>query len=149
VTQNHSLLLKTTYLLSSPKPTLQTMAAACLVGFYQPTSLSNWGSNSSNMVSTFWGTSTQVVRDICIQIYQTRENEESLKQLLELLHRLLLLSSQFMLQNQVCLHYSFFILNIRKTKAQRLKFCKSRKQLLMEQIRWRHTKLPSFWKLVF
>ncbi|KAI9283473.1 hypothetical protein BC943DRAFT_100701 [Umbelopsis sp. AD052] len=100
ISQNTSLLLKTTYLLSSPKSAIQTMAAACLGAFYQPSSISNWCANNSKIVSNFWMCSTQVIRDICIQLFQIRENEDSAKQLLEVFYRLMRLAVEFVTPHQ-------------------------------------------------
>ncbi|GAB5590022.1 Ras GTPase activating protein ira2 [Umbelopsis nana] len=98
--QNAALILKTTQLLSSPKPQLRNAAMVCLNSLLQLSSIANWDANNTKVMSTFWKISSQAFRDISLQILQIRENEELLKQLLELQHKLMQHSIRFLNLNQ-------------------------------------------------
>jgi hypothetical protein len=96
------LMLKSTQLLSSSKARLRNAAVNCLSSLLQPASIANWDASNIKAMSTFWKIANQVFRDVFIQAFQVRENEELLKQLLELMNKILINISQFMLPNQVC-----------------------------------------------
>lgn len=109
--QNAALILKTTQLLSSPKPQLRNAAMVCLNSLLQPSSIANWDANNTKVMSTFWKISSQAFRDISLQILQIRENEELLKQLLELQHKLMQHSTRFLNLNQVWMECGLQLLN--------------------------------------
>lgn len=98
--QNQDMMLKTTQLLTSSKPQLRTAAVNCLTSLLQPASINNWDANNIQAMGTFWKIANQVFRDVSIQAFQVRDNEELVKQLLELMNKLLINCSQFMIPNQ-------------------------------------------------
>lgn len=82
------------------RPIVRDAAAECLIKLHAPDYIMAWGP-SNRFMECFWKISSQVVFTLAKQLLDTRERDEGLKKLLDLLGRLLLFRNEFLRLHQV------------------------------------------------
>lgn len=75
-------------------------AAECLLKLHSADYIMAWGP-SNRFMETFWKISSQVIFTLAKQLLDTRERDDGLKKLLDLLARLLTLRNDFLKLHQV------------------------------------------------
>lgn len=75
-------------------------AAMCLFKLHSPDYILEWGS-SPNFMESFWKISSQVVLTLAKQLLDTRERDDGIKRLLELLKKLFESRNEFLRMHQV------------------------------------------------
>ena len=79
---------------------VQRCAVDCLIQLHDPTIIQHWGP-ATHLIQNFWRISSHTVLFISRQILDNRMNEDTLKQLLELLSKILLSRNAFLTQIMV------------------------------------------------
>lgn len=92
--------------LHDPIPLIRLTAAECLLQLHDPVYITRWGLEE-NFMETFWNISSNVMLAVARQILETKEKEEGLKAMLDLLRRLLMLRNEFLELNQVSVAQKF------------------------------------------
>ncbi|KAI9261580.1 hypothetical protein BDA99DRAFT_547292 [Phascolomyces articulosus] len=104
--QNASVMVAITNCLRDQRPIVRGAAAECLSKLHAPDYIMAWGS-SSRFIESFWKISSQVVFTLAKQLLDTRERDDGLKKLLDLLARILTLRNEFLrLHQDIAMHGS-------------------------------------------
>ncbi|KAI9491357.1 hypothetical protein BDB00DRAFT_874401 [Zychaea mexicana] len=104
--QNASVMVAITNCLRDQRPIVRDAAAECLSKLHAPDYIVAWGS-SSRFIESFWKISSQVVFTLAKQLLDTRERDDGLKKLLDLLARILTLRNDFLrLHQDIAMHGS-------------------------------------------
>lgn len=85
--------------LRDSRPVVRDAAAECLSKLHAPDYIMTWGT-PTHFMEAFWKISSQVVFTLAKQLLDTRERDDGLKKLLDLLARLLTLRNEFLRLHQ-------------------------------------------------
>ena len=86
--------------LRDTRPVVRDAAAECLIKLHTTDYIMAWGP-SSHFIESFWRVSSQVVFTLAKQLLDTRERDDGLRKLLDLLAKLLTLRNEFLQLHQV------------------------------------------------
>ncbi|KAI9323567.1 hypothetical protein BX666DRAFT_2016762 [Dichotomocladium elegans] len=97
--QNALVMVAITNCLRDTRPAVRGAAAECLLKLHAPNYIMMWG-QPNHFMESFWKISSQVVFTLAKQLLDTRERDDGLKKLLDLLARLLVMRNDFLRQHQ-------------------------------------------------
>ncbi|KAI8137099.1 hypothetical protein BJV82DRAFT_547510 [Fennellomyces sp. T-0311] len=97
--QNASVMVAITNCLRDQRPIVRDAAAECLIKLHARDYIMVWGS-ANRFIEAFWKISSQVVFTLAKQLLDTRERDDGLKKLLDLLARILTLRNEFLRVHQ-------------------------------------------------
>jgi neurofibromin 1 len=98
--QNSALMVGLATLFQHPTQTIRLAAGELLIKIHQPDHIAQWGPQSTIMYN-FWQISSQAVFVLARQMLEHKSNEENIKALLGLLHKLLKTRNAFLKANKV------------------------------------------------
>ncbi|ORX62830.1 hypothetical protein DM01DRAFT_1403269 [Hesseltinella vesiculosa] len=102
--QNAATMVAMANCLREPNPVVRQAAAECLFKLHSTDAIEEWGRHEQFM-EAFWIISSQIVFTIAKQLLDSRERNDSLKKLLDLLQRLLVCRNRFLtLHQDVCMN---------------------------------------------
>ncbi|KAI9020828.1 hypothetical protein CLU79DRAFT_835831, partial [Phycomyces nitens] len=93
--QNAAVMVAVTMCLKETNQAVRDAAAETLFKLHAPHYILEWGA-PERFIESFWSISSQVIYTLAKQILDTREREDSLKKLLDLLKKLLICRNEFL-----------------------------------------------------